>query len=249
MDLGYKFKRILRWRRRIGLMNALAFEWQKTLRRSMITIYHPGLQRHIHLRGGSSDLSVFEHVFIDNEFDLPLDAPKLIIDGGANCGFAALYLACRYPDAQIIAVEPDGDNCKMCRLNTAGLNVELRQTALWSSSTWLRIENPVASSWSFRCVEADAGAEDAFEACDIATLLDGRNCDLLKLDIEGAELELFKDPDWLQHVSAIVVEIHSKEAETMIRTVCDGWALSRTGEKLLVRKPSTAADARPRASE
>ena len=40
----------------------------------------------------------------------------------------------------------------------------------------------------------------------------GRNqIDILKLDIEGSERELFsKNTDWLDHVSVIIIELHDR---------------------------------------
>ena len=234
MDLRYKFGRVVRWSKRIGLLNAISFEVQQTLRRRVISFMHGSLGRRIHLRSSSSDIEVFEQIFIEDEFAIPLDSPKFIVDGGANCGLASLYLAVRYPGAKIIAVEPNAENCALCVRNTRGMNVEVVRTAIWSSSTRLKIENPGDAPWSFRCVEADAGDPAGFEACDMGSILSGRQCDLVKLDIEGAELELFKDTGWLKDVSAILVETHGDEADALVRRACEGWTISQSGEKLLL---------------
>lgn len=162
--------------------------------------------------------------------------PKFIIDGGANCGLAALYFACRFPDAKVLAIEPDPKNCEMCSRNTSGLNDEIVQSAIWSSSTFLKIENPNVESWSFRCVEASGTDPHAFEARDMNAFLVGDYCDLLKLDVEGAELEIFRNPTWLDQVSCIIVEIHSEEAYALIRGVCHDWMIERAGEKFMLRR-------------
>jgi FkbM family methyltransferase len=240
LDLRYKLNRVLRWGKRIGLINAIAFEFQQSLGRPLVSFTHRGLNRKIYLRSSSSDVSILEHVFIEDEFDIELKSPKFIIDGGANCGLAALYLACRYPNAQILAVEPSAENCELCFLNTAGLNVEVSKSAIWSSSTTLKIENPRDEPWAFQCVEADEGDEGSFWAEDMQSLLSGKHCDLLKLDIEGAELELFKNPSWLKDVSVIVVEVHGDDADELIRSSCKGWSISRTGEKLLLARETNA---------
>lgn len=236
MDVRYKVSRVLRWSKRVGLANALSFELQQTLRRPIISFYHNGLRRRVYLRSSSSDIEVFEHIFIQDEFDIQLESPKFIIDGGANCGLAALYLSCRYPAARIIAVEPSAENCALCLRNISGLNVEVVQTAIWSSSTTLKIENPRDQPWSFQCIEVDDSDPDGFAARDMLSLLAGQQCDLVKLDIEGAEIEVFRKPDWIDNVSAIVVEIHSEEADALIRDACTGWEISRTGEKFLLVK-------------
>lgn len=234
MDFAYKIRRIIRWSPRVGFFNALNFEIQQTLRWPVISFWHGGIDRRVQLRSSSSDVSIFEHVFIEDEFDIDLGDPKLIIDGGANCGLSALYFATRYTDASVVAVEPDYENCRLCEQNTAGLKVEVVQSAMWSRSTYLKVENPEAEPWSYRCVESEESEPGSFEARDMKSLLAGRHCDLLKLDIEGGENELFRDPDWLSDVSAIVVEIHNDEADTLIRRACKDWSISETGEKLLL---------------
>jgi len=240
LDFSYKFSRVRRWAKRIGLLNAIGFELQQTIRRPVIAVRHPGIHRRIFLRRGSSDISVFEHVFINDEFDIELESPALIVDGGANCGLASVYFATRYPAATVIAIEPDSANCAIARRNVEGLNVEVIESALWSSQTALRIEDTDSELWAFRCVEADPDEPGAFEAFDMASILAGRSCDLVKLDIEGAEVELFKDPVWLDKVAALTVEIHSEEADHLIREACRGWQISRSGEKLTLRKQKSA---------
>jgi len=236
LDIRYKTERVIRWGRRIGLINSIIFEFKQTIRRPIISFYHRELKRKIHIRCSSSDISVFENIFIEDELHIELEDPTFIIDGGANCGLAALYFACRYPRARIVAVEPSAENCELCRRNTTGLNVEVIQSAIWSSSTNLKIENPDAEPWSFQCVEVEECDPEGFEARDVHSLLSGMNCDLLKLDIEGAELEVFQDTTWLKYVSAILVEVHSKIAEQRIRSACEGWKVSQSGEKLFLER-------------
>lgn len=234
VDIRYKISRVARFSRRIGLISALLFEAQISLRLPIIRFYHHGVGRRIYLRAHTSDVSVFEHIFIEDELDIDLNNPALIVDGGANCGLTSLYFACRYPGSKIIAVEPSRSNCDMIERNVKGLDVEIKRSALWSYNTMLRIENEEEEPWSFRCVEAKHDEPGAFQAYDVPTILSGRMCDLLKLDIEGGEVELFRDPNWLGDVKAIVVEVHGNEADALIRKACKGWKTSRTGEKLLL---------------
>lgn len=235
MSVSTKLLRIIRWGKVIGFLNSFNFEIQQTIKKPLICFTHRGIKRKIYLRQGSSDIAVFEHVFIQGELDFNLDNPKLILDGGANCGLTALYLASQYPDANILAVEPNLDNCSMIKLNTSGLNVEVIETALWSRSTYLKIENVDAEPWAFHCVETVKDAPGSFMARDISSILEGRECDLVKLDIEGAEIEVFKDIEWLSKVAIVVVEIHNDEANLLIRESCKGWMISQAGEKLLLQ--------------
>lgn len=57
--------------------------------------------------------------------------------------------------------------------------------------------------------------------------------DLLKIDIEGAELELFRAPaDWLNDVSSIVIELHGAECEKVFFKALKGYQyeLGSSGE-------------------
>src|SRR5580658_8763013 len=81
-----------------------------------------GVRYPITLRGGtSSDTAVFRQVFIEQEY-LPIyDIPnvKRILDLGANTGMATVAFLNRFPDAEIVALEPDAENHRMCSLNVA----------------------------------------------------------------------------------------------------------------------------------
>lgn len=114
---------------------------------------------------------------------------------------------------------------------------------MWSHTGFLRIENPYDAAWSFYCVECDGSAPDAFPAYSIADVIDQSgigHCDLLKLDVEGAEEQLFAMTEcWLSHTDRIVVEVHNDKARFAINNACQSveWYQVKCGEKLvLIRK-------------
>lgn len=244
MSIGYKWQRIRRWSKRLGWWQSLRFEFLWTLRRPTISVSVPGYDRHMVLRRSTSDISVFETVFIDRELEdhLPTE-PKLIIDGGANVGFSTAFYARTFPSARVVAVEPSDENAKMLRRNCAGFsNVQLVHGGLWSHSGYLAIENPQDAAWAFRCVPSDAHAPGAFPAYSLGDVI-GKSgidhCDLLKLDVEGAEEQLFAGAaDWLGRVSTILVEVHGAKALRTIDEACSGpeWARQECGEKLLLTR-------------
>jgi len=41
---------------------------------------------------------------------MPIDSPKTILDAGANIGTASRFFSNQFPDAKIIAIEPDSEN-------------------------------------------------------------------------------------------------------------------------------------------
>src|ERR1051326_8504661 len=65
----------------------------------------------LYLRTGTSDLPVFRQIFIDEEYNFQIPfQPSVIFDLGANVGFASIYFANKFPNARIIAVEPEISN-------------------------------------------------------------------------------------------------------------------------------------------
>ncbi|MGZ3420122.1 MAG: FkbM family methyltransferase [Polyangiales bacterium] len=169
----------------------------------------------ITLRVGTSDLPTFEQVFLERDYQVEFGfTPQIIVDGGANVGYATIYFANRYPNARIFAVEPDLSNFEILKKNVAPYkNVTPIRAALWSRKTNLRISNPDDHKWAIRVEECDGAADDTIPALTIDDLIElggeGR-IDLLKLDVEGAEREVFgaNYETWLRKVRAIVIELH-----------------------------------------
>jgi FkbM family methyltransferase len=173
----------------------------------------------ITIRGGqSTDAWALYELLVMQEYALvaDLDSPAFIIDGGANVGIASLYFLNHYPSARIVAVEPSPDNFEILRRNLAPYaeRVTLIEGAIWKSSGRLRLEAG-QEEWrtSVRCVDSDdPGSVEAFTLPSLIAL-GGGNVDLLKLDIEGSESEVF-GPDaqeWLPVIRNIAIELHSKE--------------------------------------
>ena len=171
-------------------------------------------------------------------------SPQLIVDGGANVGYASVYFANRYPDAQIIAVEPNTENCALFSKNCATYpNIELIQGALWSSSTDLLIENPTARSHAFRVVEIPSPTEHSFKGFTVADVLahsGKQHVDLLKLDVEGSEEQLFSSnyDNWIGQVKRMMVETHGPQRRKVVSATAKacGFSVSRTGEYTVLEK-------------
>ena len=175
------------------------------------------LKRNIWLRPGTSDLDVFREVFGEREYEVACwdIEPKLIIDAGANIGLTSLYFAARCANARIVALEPEASNIDLLRRNTEGVkNIMVKAGALWPRRASLSLVDDNADKWAFSVTESSASASivSAFTVPDILAEI-GTDCvDLLKLDIEGAEKDLFTQgwQDWLPKVKRIVVELHDR---------------------------------------
>jgi FkbM family methyltransferase len=165
-------------------------------------------------RAGTHDGAVFRQTYVWRELDAPFPfTPETIVDAGANIGVTTRYLAHRFPEAQLISLEIDESNLALLRHNTAHLRqVTIRPQALWGRRTRVTIENPDGASDGYRAVERPDGD---IEAIGVEELLDEsgiRTLDLLKMDIEGSEKDVFtRAPErWLHRVRMILVELHER---------------------------------------
>jgi FkbM family methyltransferase len=172
------------------------------------------------LRSGTSDLSVFNGVFVWNEYEWAFARPpRVIIDAGSYIGLSAAYFAMRYPDAQIVAVEPSQANFELLLENTADFrNIHAVRAALWTHSGTVTLSDPGCDAWGLRVGDSTAAeTQPAGEVVPAVTVPDliarfGLDrIDLLKVDIEGSEKEIFADSRaWIDQVDAICLELHDR---------------------------------------
>jgi hypothetical protein len=88
-----------------------------------------------------------------------------------------------------------------------------------------------------RLAKEEATPSEFIDGYDMLTLIDlcgTAEIDLLKIDIEGSELELFSrnTESWLPRVRNLCIELHSPDCEAIFfRALSDcSYDLSRTGE-------------------
>ena len=204
-----------------------------------------GIRTPLLCRTSGADRWTLWHVFGREHFDISPDySPRLIVDGGANVGYASISFATKYPGARVIAIEPNAENCTLFRKNCAAYpNIELVQGALWSSSTDLVIENPDARSHAFRVVEIPSPTDQSFKGFTVGDILarSGRpHVDLLKLDVEGSEEQLFSSnyEAWIDHVQRMMVETHGKKRRRVVNVTAKkcGFSVSKSGEYTVLEK-------------
>ncbi|MEX0779713.1 MAG: FkbM family methyltransferase [Balneolales bacterium] len=177
------------------------------------------------LRLPSSDVPTYQQVFIDKEYNfLAKTPPKVIVDAGANIGLTSIYFANKYPEAKIIAIEPEQSNFELLKVNTAPYpNITLVQAALWSHKEEINLIDPGLGKWGFMTEMKLAPERIQGNVCHtvaavtINMLMKKYNLskiDILKIDIEGAEKEVFSDTSsWIDKVNAIIIELHESMKE------------------------------------
>ena len=157
----------------------------------------PGIATPLVLRARTSDVLVAVQILLLDELDVPaLRAPQLIVDAGANIGLSAITLASRWPDATIVCLEIDPANLALLRRNTSAWpRIQVVPKGLWRRAARLRVEDETAASWAFRVVEDPNGPIPGIGVTELLAELGRDRIDLMKVDIEGAEHEVFDTDD------------------------------------------------------
>jgi len=181
------------------------------------------------LRDGSSDISVFTQIILDHEYKPIVELfqklnyrIKRFIDIGANAGFSSIYLSAFYPDADFVCLEPHTENFKALETNlknniSPGKCIFL-QKAIWNRPVLLSADHSFrdGKEWSFSVKETN-NSEGEIQGITMNMLM--KDCafdevDFLKIDIEGAEEQLFSDEgqleSWLDKINILSIEIHDE---------------------------------------
>jgi len=161
------------------------------------------------------DEFIFREVVLHGVYDQDcirsMRETQFIIDAGAHIGLATVQFATWFPGARIVAVEPSERNLVVLHRNAAPYpNVSVIHGALWNRNTALEIENPDSNSTGFRVREAECGRITGITIPELMRRFGFAKIDLLKMDIEGTEKEIFEAPteEWLPKTNAICIELH-----------------------------------------
>jgi FkbM family methyltransferase len=182
-------------------------------------------------RPHTSDGHVLQAIFIHHEFSfldtLFHEAPKTILDLGANIGASAAYFATRYPDATVVALEPHFRNFMLATINTQHLqNVIMLHAAAWDTNTLVKIDiaKSLPGEWGYVVAEvheADvstvlAKRATTFPGYSVHSIMQRHGwsrIDFLKIDIECGEYTVLNEKSlkqgWLHLVGCVTLEVHA----------------------------------------
>ncbi len=203
----------LRWCRFLGLRRGLAFCRGNRKPGRLLEVTPPGARAPLRIRSATSDLPAFEDTFLFGHYAFGLPAPpRVIVDAGGHIGMVSILLANRYPDARIITLEPEAGNFALLRRNVEPYpNIEPVHAALWKEDGQLDIANPGDSTWSYQVEEKPGGEVEALTMDSVMARFGIGEIDLAKIDIEGAEKEVFEaGGEWLGKVRCLAVELHDR---------------------------------------
>jgi FkbM family methyltransferase len=205
--------------RTLGLEGLRVFLVSAISRKEVLVAF-PGISEPVKIRPGTSDKYCFEQIFLEGDYNLEISwDPSLIVDGGANVGYASIFFANRYPRASILAVEPEPANFSALLANVQSYpQIRAVRAAIWCKHEPVIVNNP-DESWAAYVV--DAGSAPQSRHCltvqgstigDFLQMSGKETIDILKLDVEGAEREIFLSSDcsWLRRTKILIVELHDR---------------------------------------
>ena len=154
--------------------------------------------------------SEFKNIFKNKSYHFESENPApFIIDGGGHFGLSVLYFKKVYPKAKILVFEPDREILKLLKQNIAAnklTGVTVVESGLHSRDGML----------AFNSDQTDGGklSESGNELIKVEKLSGHINTevDFLKLNIEGAELEVLKELDEsgkINYIREMCLEWHS----------------------------------------
>lgn len=213
---------IPRYTKKLGYIRGVYTLFATDLSTGVFRVKVPGIADKLSIRPRTSDRYVFEQIFLDDDYALSADLqPRFIVDAGANVGYASIYFANRYPEAEIVAIEPDAANFQiLCENVKPYPKIRPLRAGLWGKVGTLSVDNSLGS-WA--STVAEAHSDDTTEkdsACrvkavtvdDILLTTGHKRIDVLKIDIEGAEKEVFSAPcqSWLLLTDVLIIELHDR---------------------------------------
>lgn len=164
---------------------------------------------------GLSFVSTYREIIINKIYSFnPSTSQPLIIDCGANMGLGIWFFKEQFPDARIIAFEPDPDIFKVLNENMIQnrlTGIELHQKAVWKQDGEIFFEKEGGDAGRLD-LKNESPKTIKVEAVNLNPWLANEKVDLLKIDIEGAETEVLRSiQPHLKNVFRIFVEYHSFE--------------------------------------
>lgn len=175
----------------------------------------------------------------DSEKEIPF-----IIDCGANIGMSIIYCKKQFPKAKIIAFEPEKRIFQYLKKNIDLhnlSNVDLINKAVWRENTTLNFINEGADANRITSLYNDANGNETYnvEAVKLSEYII-EEVDFLKLDIEGAEVEVLKEIEPKLYLAKhLFIEYHSSEfAKQQLNIILD--ILSRNNFHYYIDSPNRA---------
>ncbi len=213
---------------------SLSFALRELLRREGLRFYRLRASgRRVAIRHGSGDIVILGEVFNRRYYEPVGEARRVlmnasnILDLGGNIGLFGLFAADRWPEARIVAFEPDPDNASVHELTIGANNLGSRWQLVKAAAAARDGHVAFAAGHAAVSHMADeASGEGTIEVQALDVLPRIAEADLLKMDIEGGEWAILGDPRFrMAPPRAVVLEYHAR--------MCPGPSPRREAEQAL----------------
>lgn len=163
------------------------------------------------LRLGTSDVMTWGEINVRGEYLAPWPLPNSlrVLDLGANVGYFGRWAFEQWSVAQLLSVEPDAENFAVLEQNHGELGTPVWKLLKAAAST----KDGSAGFLSGRDNSSRLNSEgtDQVRTVDVFPLLAG--CDLAKIDIEGGEWPILRDPRFAENAPPLLVIEYHGDAE------------------------------------
>ena len=184
----------------------------------------------IQLRHLTSDIDVYHQVFVQRQYRQPspvhasaldlryrslLAAGKqpVILDCGANIGLSSIWLADAFPQAMVIAIEPEPANFALLKENVREISQIVPVNAgVSNASGKLSLHDAPGGAWAWQTEQNPLGTIDAITIDEALAMAPDGEPLVVKIDIEGHEQALFSSNiSWISRAPLIIVEFHDPQ--------------------------------------
>jgi len=172
------------------------------------------------IRKNTSDILMFRQVFMRKDYllpELPKDssAPLKIIDCGANVGYASIWFTQNYPNASIIAIEPEDNNYQVLSDNIKPYpEITALKNGIWIKKSFLKVVDKGFGESGFMIEEVTSKNESDVDGISIPDIMKSQKwdtVDIIKMDIEGTEKTILShDISWMKKCKLLIIELHEE---------------------------------------
>lgn len=197
-------------------------------RLSLLPRYQPGIAKTVnsfklHFSDSCTLLGGIGEIYEQRVYDFKPKSPEpIVIDCGANIGLASLWFADNIPNCRVISYEADPNIFDIMRLNVNSFGyqkvISPVNAALASHSDGVLFSQEGGFSGQIKYQEHAIFSNEAFvPSVTLAQVLSShKHVDLLKIDVEGAENDIFYDNLDLSIVNNLFLEYHSFEKKPQL---------------------------------
>ena len=191
-----------------GRRRALSYLFPK-----VVTLSLPAWGK-VAVRTNGYDQRLLSQIFVRKDYQIEASGVRRILDLGANIGTSVLFLHQLFPDAKIACVEPSPLNTQVLKRNVAlnGIRGRVFEGAIGNEPGFVDLylsEQPDCNSVIPNGEQGQTVRVPQFTVARIMEEMGWDGIDLLKMDIEGAEMGVIgPHSSWLNHVRYIVGESH-----------------------------------------